>query len=89
MRYFNPYTYLYHRQQQPIIGTAWMGRHVVIIHCNPQTNQFLKIDKSLHAPTEPPNQNCAETLAQFFSIGYHLVGITPLNEKEVLYVLSM
>lgn len=89
MEYFNPYTYLNNRQHVTKIGTAWTGRHVVIIHCNPHTNQFLKMDKSLYAPTEPPNKNCAETLAQFFSIGYHLVGMMPLSDHEILYVLRM
>ncbi|MEH7224379.1 hypothetical protein V7112_11290 [Bacillus sp. JJ1566] len=69
------------------IGTAWFGRHVVIITCNPVTNQFLQLHKSLHAPTEPPNPNCAEAISQFLSIGYKIAAIAPLSHNEVQYVL--
>ncbi|QOR65166.1 hypothetical protein IM538_15170 [Cytobacillus suaedae] len=69
------------------IGTAWHGRHVILIRCNAYTNQFLQLDKSLHAPTEPTHSNCAETLAQYLSIGYELIGISQLSQSEVLYVL--
>lgn len=69
------------------IGTAWHGRHVIMIRCNVYTNQFLQLNKSLHAPTETPHSNCAETLAQYFSIGYELIGLTALSQSEVLYVL--
>lgn len=69
------------------IGTAWYGRHVIQIRCNAHTNQFLQLYKSLHAPTEPTNPNCSETLAQYLSIGYELIGVTPLSHNEVLYVL--
>lgn len=72
------------RQQ---IGTAWMGRHVVIIHCNPVTNQFLTLYTSIGAPTEPPHSTCAETLSRFLSIGYHLVMVTPISNSEIQYVL--
>ncbi|WP_078546254.1 hypothetical protein [Litchfieldia alkalitelluris] len=73
----------YNRNQ---IGTAWHGRHIVMIRCNPFSNQFLHIDKSLHAPTEPSNENCAETVAQYFSIGYTLVSVTPISHNEVQYM---
>ncbi|MFS0823052.1 hypothetical protein [Bacillus sp. 1P02SD] len=69
------------------IGTAWYGRHVVLISCNPLTNQFLQIHKSLHAPTEPPHPNCAETISQFLSIGYKIAAIATLSHNEVQYVL--
>ncbi len=69
------------------IGTAWYGRHIVFIRCNPFTNEFIKLDKSLHAPTEPPHKNCAETVAQFVSIGYKVISVVPISQFEVQYVL--
>ncbi|KAA0550146.1 hypothetical protein FZW96_02035 [Bacillus sp. BGMRC 2118] len=69
------------------IGTAWYGRHVVIVRCNPQTNSFITIHKSLHAPTEPSSQNCAETLAQLLSIGYTLSHSYTISPYEVQYIL--
>jgi hypothetical protein len=78
-----------YKNQEPVIGTAWYGKHVVVIRCNPYTNQFLGLHKSLHAPTEPPNPNCAETLAQYFSIGYRLLGFNKISENELYYILSM
>ncbi|WP_010283940.1 hypothetical protein [Bacillus timonensis] len=69
------------------IGTAWYGRHVVFITCNPVTNQFLQLHKSLHAPTEPPHRNCAETISQFLSIGYKIAAISPLSNNNLQYVL--
>ncbi|WP_449536651.1 hypothetical protein [Ferdinandcohnia sp. Marseille-Q9671] len=69
------------------IGTAWYGRHVVFITCNPYTNQFTQLHKSLHAPTEPPHTTCAETISQFLSIGYQIAAITPLSKTEIQYVL--
>jgi hypothetical protein len=69
------------------IGTAWYGRHVVFIRCNPFNNQFLQLDKSLHAPVEPPNQNCAETVAMFISIGYTLQAVVPISDHEIQYIL--
>jgi len=74
-------------RNQPMIGTAWHGHHVVMIRCNPYHNQFLKLDHSLHAPTEPPHPNCAETLAQFISIGYQIHSAVPISESEVQYIL--
>ncbi len=76
--------YFFNRRE---IGTAWHGRHVILIRCNVYTNQFIQLDKSLHAPTEPAHSNCAETLAQYFSIGYELIGVNALSQSEVLYVL--
>jgi hypothetical protein len=72
-----------------LIGTAWFGKHVVVIRCNPFTNQYLGLHKSLHAPIEPPNPNCAETLAQYFSIGYRLLGFVQISDHELQYILSM
>ncbi|MCH1627362.1 hypothetical protein [Fredinandcohnia quinoae] len=69
------------------IGTAWYGRHVVIITCNSITNQFIRIHTSLHAPTEPPNPNCAETISQFISIGYKIAAVVPISNIEVQYTL--
>ncbi len=69
------------------IGTAWFGRHVVIIRCMPYTNQFIGMYSSLHAPIEPPSVNCAETLSQYLSIGYTLIGTYTISASEVQYVL--
>lgn len=69
------------------IGTAWFGRHVVIIRCNPQTNTFIGIHTSLHAPTEPPSTNCTETIAQYLSIGYTLTHTYVISPYEVQYIL--
>ncbi|MFT4414130.1 hypothetical protein ACLM5H_09740 [Fredinandcohnia humi] len=69
------------------IGTAWYGRHIVFITCNPVTNQFLQLQKSLHAPTEPPHPNCAETMSQFVSIGYQITAVVSLSPTKVQYVL--
>jgi len=72
---------------QPMIGTAWHGHHVVLISCNPNNNQFLHLNHSLHAPTEPQHPNCAETLAQFISIGYKIQSTTPISKSEIQYIL--
>ncbi|WP_246941889.1 hypothetical protein [Bacillus pinisoli] len=69
------------------IGTAWYGRHVVIIRCIPLQNQFIGIHTSLHAPTEPPSPNCTETIAQFLSIGYTLLSTYSVSPYEVHYLL--
>lgn len=87
MNYFNPYTYLSRKPYPTQIGTAWYGKHVVIIRCNPMTNQFIKLDTSLHAPTEPPHHSCAETVAQFLSIGYNIVAILPITVTEIHYIM--
>lgn len=68
------------------IGTAWFGRHVVIVRCNPQMNTFLGIHTSLHAPLEPPSSNCTETIAQLLSIGYTLTLSYPISPYEVHYL---
>lgn len=69
------------------IGTAWMGKHVVIIRCNPVNNQFLSLFNSIDAPIEPPHSTCAETLSRFLSIGYHLINVVPLSYAELQYIL--
>jgi hypothetical protein len=71
------------------IGTAWHGHHLVFVRCNPFTNKFHKIDSSLHAPTEPPHENCAETIAQYYSIGYRLVAVSQISPYEVQYILVL
>ncbi|MCA1030398.1 hypothetical protein LCL95_05010 [Bacillus timonensis] len=73
---------------RPVIGTAWYGRHVVIIRCNALNNSLLSIQTSLHAPTEPTHPNCAETVAQFLSIGYSIVSIVPVGFNEVHYIMT-
>jgi hypothetical protein len=75
-------------QTQPIIGQAWTGRHVVLLHCTTD-NQFINLYKSFHAPIEPPRQNCAETLSQLLSIGYHIMAITPLSPVQIQYLLVL
>ncbi|PFO01463.1 hypothetical protein COJ85_17270 [Bacillus sp. AFS076308] len=75
-------------QTQPIIGQAWTGRHVVLLQCTTD-NQFINLYKSFHAPIEPPRQNCAETLSQLLSIGYHIVAITPLSPVQIQYLLVL
>ncbi|MFD1738420.1 hypothetical protein ACFSCX_18005 [Bacillus salitolerans] len=69
------------------IGTAWYGRHIVIVRCQPTTNQFLGMHQSDHAPVEPPSNNCAETLARFVSIGYSIIGAYFVPPKEIHYLL--
>lgn len=73
---------------EPMIGQAWMGRHVILIHCS-TNNEFLQMYKSKHAPTEPPHQNCAETLSQLLSIGYTIQAITPISPREIQYLLVL
>lgn len=75
-------------QTEPIIGQAWTGRHVVLLHCT-ANNQFIALYKSYHAPTEPPRPNCAETLSQFLSIGYHIHAVTAITPNEIQYVLVL
>ncbi|MGJ7922831.1 hypothetical protein [Neobacillus sp. LXY-4] len=75
-------------QPQPLIGQAWAGKHVVIIHCS-ANNEFINLYKSLHAPIEPTHPNCAETLSQLLSIGYRIYAITPITVNLVQYVLVL
>ncbi|MDQ0972034.1 hypothetical protein QFZ31_001912 [Neobacillus niacini] len=76
------------RQVQPMIGQAWTGRHVVLLHCT-LNNQFLDLFKSYHAPIEPPRENCAETLSQLLSIGYRIHAITPISPNQIQYLLVL
>ncbi|SEN63864.1 hypothetical protein SAMN05192533_11668 [Mesobacillus persicus] len=76
------------RQIEPIIGQAWTGKHVVFLHCT-LDNQLIDFYKSKHAPIEPPQPNCAETLAQFLSIGYKIHAITALPQNQIQYVLVL
>lgn len=79
-----------YRAQQPyksMIGTAWQGHHIVMLRCNPYTNQLLGIAASLEAPTEPPHPTCAETLSRFISIGYNLIISTMISPTEIQYIL--
>ncbi|MEH7418297.1 hypothetical protein V7266_23810 [Neobacillus drentensis] len=75
-------------QTQPIIGQAWTGRHVILLYCTTD-NQFINLYKSFHAPIEPPRQNCAETLSQLLSIGYHIMAITPISPAQIQYLLVL
>ncbi|MBY0098596.1 hypothetical protein [Mesobacillus maritimus] len=76
------------REIQPIIGQAWTGKHVVLLQCTFQ-NQLVAFYTSKHAPIEPPQPTCAETLSQFLSIGYQIQAITPLSENMIQYVLVL
>ncbi len=76
------------REIQPMIGQAWTGRHVVMLHCTYQ-NQLLNFYQSNHAPFEPPQSSCAETLSQFISIGYQIKAITPLSGNLIQYLLVL
>lgn len=73
---------------QTMIGQAWAGRHVILLHCT-NNNQFINLYKSFHAPIEPPRQNCAETLSQLLSIGYRIMAITPISANEIQYFLVL
>lgn len=75
-------------QVRPMIGQAWTGKHVILLHCT-QNNQFLNLYKSFHAPIEPPRYNCAETLSQLLSIGYRIMAITPIPPNQIQYVLVL
>jgi len=75
-------------QVQPIIGQAWAGKHVVLLHCT-WDNQLINFYKSFHAPIEPPRQNCAETLSQLLSIGYRIMAITPISYHQIQYLLML
>ena len=75
-------------QVQPMIGQAWTGRHVVLLHCT-KHNQLIHLYKSFHAPIEPPRHNCAETLSQLLSIGYHIIAITPISTNQIQYFLVL
>jgi hypothetical protein len=72
----------------PIIGQAWMGKHVVLIHCS-DDNQFLGYYKSNHAPLEPPATSCAESLSRLLSIGYVVYAVTSLPGNRIQYVLVL
>ncbi|WP_223588025.1 hypothetical protein [Neobacillus bataviensis] len=75
-------------QPQPIIGQAWTGKHVILLHCT-ANNQFIGLYKSFHAPTEPPRFNCSETLSQLLSIGYHIHAVTAISPNHIQYVLVL
>lgn len=74
----------------PMIGQAWTGRHVLLLLCEIDTNTIIHAHKSLHAPTEPINKNCAETLSQHLSIGYKVINVTfiPPNRLQYFLILS-
>lgn len=76
------------RQTAPMIGQAWTGRHVVLLHCTAD-NQFIQLYKSYHAPIEPPRVNCAETLSQLISIGYRIQAITVVSPNQLQYFLVL
>ncbi|RSK26828.1 hypothetical protein EJF36_08105 [Bacillus sp. HMF5848] len=71
-----------------MIGSAWVGKHVVMITCDIKNNRFLRISSSIHAPMEPVHVTCAETIAQFLRIGYQISYVTALNSEETLFILT-
>lgn len=75
-------------QPQTMIGQAWTGKHVILLHCT-NNNQYINLYKSYHAPFEPPRQNCAETLSQLLSIGYRIMAITPITANHIQYFLVL
>jgi|GEM_PF-3846706 len=76
------------RNHQTMIGQAWIGRHVILLHCF-ENNTFHQMYPSFHAPTEPPRENCAETLSQLISIGYSIHHITALPGNQIQYLLVL
>ncbi|MGM7684768.1 hypothetical protein ACSVDA_21910 [Cytobacillus sp. Hm23] len=60
-----------------------------MIVCNPTTNHFVSLHSSLHAPIEPTNPNCAETVAQLLSIGYKIEASVALSTHLVQYILVL
>lgn len=72
---------------EPIIGTAWSGKHVVIILCHYLSNQVLSLSHSSAAPLEPYVPNCAETLSRFLSIGYSIEKVVSMENGLVQYIL--
>lgn len=76
------------RNPRTIIGQAWTGRHVILLHCY-ENNTVQQLFKSFHAPMEPPRQNCAETLSQLISIGYSISHVTSLPGNQIQYMLVL
>ncbi|KAA9024007.1 hypothetical protein F4V44_11740 [Niallia endozanthoxylica] len=72
-----------------LIGQAWMGKHVIIIKCQMDTNLVLQVHTSYHAPMEPIQKNCAETLSQHLSIGYRVIDVTYIPPNAVQYLLVL
>ncbi|OZM57338.1 hypothetical protein CIB95_07705 [Lottiidibacillus patelloidae] len=69
------------------IGTAWYGRHVVVVvTCNPLKDTVVKLDHSVAAPIEPIQSTCSSTLGMYFSIGYSLLQATALTPYLIQYV---
>ncbi|MBU7593205.1 hypothetical protein FVO58_11770 [Metabacillus halosaccharovorans] len=76
------------RIPRTIIGQAWTGRHVILLHCY-ENNTVHQLFKSFHAPMEPPRQYCAETLSQLISIGYTISHVTSLPGNQIQYMLVL
>ncbi len=74
--------------QSSNIGTAWSGKYVVLIRCNPATNEVSGFYKSIHAPTEPLHPLCSETLSIYLSIGYSIAYVHSLTDGTIEYVLT-
>ncbi|WP_377889025.1 hypothetical protein [Alkalihalobacillus sp. R86527] len=68
------------------IGSAWQGTHVVLLRCTP-TNNVIGFYQSLHAPTEPVNHLCSETLSTYLSIGYTISYVHSLSDGTIEYIL--
>lgn len=76
------------RNQPSMIGQAWTGKHVILLHCS-TNNLYKHLYKSYHAPIEPPRSNCAETLSQLISIGYKVEQVTSIPGNQVQYLLVL
>ena len=74
------------RNHYRLIGQAWTGKHVILLHCS-TTNYLKNLYKSNHAPMETASHNCAETLSQLLSIGYHIYAITAISPNQIQYLL--
>ncbi|MGG3800980.1 hypothetical protein [Metabacillus fastidiosus] len=72
-----------------MIGQAWIGTHVLLIQCNLHSNFVTSVHKSLHAPIELIQKNCAETLSQHISIGYKLIHTTYIPPNQIEYFLIL
>ncbi|MFK3959055.1 hypothetical protein [Guptibacillus hwajinpoensis] len=74
--------------QRNHISTAWSGKHVVLLRCEPISSTVKTMYKSLHAPTEPLHPQCSETLSTYLSIGYTVAFVHSLIDGTIEYVLT-
>lgn len=74
--------------RHPMVGQAWMGRHVVILRCT-FNNQLVNTFISHHAPMEDLHSSCSESLSRLLSIGYRMITTTVLPMGQIEYVLVL